>query len=158
MPWKTETLNQLEAKVRTLIQEQFEIDFNVRIWVCDELEMENAVIDELKAQQISPQRIAYFKSNFIPFIIGKFFRQSNQILLIQGKGEIISVLLHEILHSIQRCAPHRENIVDYIVFRILHKRNEIAENIIHDWEELEKIHGFEKIKARLIHTGDCEDF
>ena len=91
------------------------------------------------------------------FVAGKYFSQDDTIWLVQGKGVDLPTLVHEFLHSIQVCRPHRENIVEYLVYKLLKDCTLIDERKLNEWREIEKQVGWKGIKQRLVLEGDCED-
>ncbi len=70
----------------------------------------------------------------------------------------METLIHECLHSIQECEPHRENIVKYLTYRLTQNPKVIEPLLLAEWKEIEQQEGIESIKRRLITQGDCEDF
>ncbi|MHA1944846.1 MAG: hypothetical protein ACXAC6_01190 [Candidatus Hodarchaeales archaeon] len=97
-------------------------------------------------------------TQLIPYINGIYLKEAHEIWIVEGKGENISTLLHEMLHSIQECDPNRENITDYLVYKLTGLQNDILPEILAEWVEIEKSFGFKRIKRRFITNGDCEDF
>lgn len=90
---------------------------------------------------------------------GIYLKDIHEIWLVQGRGgENFTTLLHEMLHSIQKCVPNRENIVDYLVYKLTGQKNSILPEILTEWIEIEKSIGLKNIKKRLLSEGDCEDF
>jgi hypothetical protein len=89
---------------------------------------------------------------------GIYLKDSHEIWLVQGRGENFPTLLHEMLHSIQKYAPNRENIVDFLVYKLTGQTDSILPEILAEWIEIEKSIGLKKIKHRLLSEGDCEDF
>jgi hypothetical protein len=104
-------------------------------------------------ETINIQRLYY-----IPFFIGKFFRKTNQILLVEGKGDNWVTLIHELLHSIQKCSPKRESITDFLTFIITKNINAIESRELTDWDDIMRLHGISAIKQRFLKMGNCEDF
>jgi hypothetical protein len=88
----------------------------------------------------------------------RMVNHTHEIWLVQGRGENFPTLLHEMLHSIQKCTPNRENIVDFLVYKLTGQRDSILPEILADWIEIEKSIGLKNVKQRLISEGDCEEF
>lgn len=89
---------------------------------------------------------------------GIYLKDTHEIWLVQGRGENFTTLLHEMLHSIQKCESNRENIVDYLVYKLTGQKDSILPEILTEWIEIEKSNGFKSIKQRLLLEGDCEEF
>ena len=120
--------------------------------------MSQAVLEELEVHNYSTQMIEHIKEVYLHDVIGKYFSQKNEIWLLDGKGVNIEVLTHELLHSIQRCKPNRENIVDYITYKLTGLTNQILDDILQEWNEIEKSIGFKVIVKQLLIEKDCEEF
>ena len=146
MPWTTDRLNLLIVQARKLLLKEFpDTIFSADVFICSQMEMINRTKEEIKK---------YYPS----FIIGKYFSKENIIWLVEGKGDNLPTLLHELLHSIQKCSPNRENIVDFLVHKMLDNVDSIDQKVLNEWNEIEKAVGFKAIKERLRSEGDCEDF
>ncbi len=148
----------LEAidKAKQLIFEHFQITIDDEIFICTIEEMTNR-LDQIYA----PKALSIFEKikPLIRYLDGKYFKATPEIWLIEGRGENLPTIMHEMLHSIQRCnADHREPIVHYLTFKLTGDKTGIYNTLIEDWKEIERIHGFKQIKERLISEGDCENF
>lgn len=145
MPWTTDRLESLISEARTLLLREFPDNFSASIYICSQAEM----IDKTKEEM---------RETLARFVIGKYFAKENMIWLVEGNGVNLPTLIHELLHSIQKCSPHREQIVEYIVYKLLEHSCSIDQALLRDWEEIETSVGFDKIKERLLSEGDCEDY
>lgn len=154
MPWTNDELDQLILKARKLILKEFPDIFTVQVYICTQLEMIQKIKKEIKRDEFKGE----IKKYLARFVIGKYFAGDNVIWLVEEKGENLPTLIHELLHSIQKCAPHRENIVNYLVYKILNDPQTIEPRMLKDWNEIEKNVGFKVIKEKLLSEGDCEDF
>jgi len=154
MPWTNDNLDTLITKARQLLLKEFPDVFTAQVYICTQSEM----IDRIKKEITREEFKGEVKRYLARFVIGKYFAPGHVIWLVEGKGETLPTLLHELLHSIQRCGPHRENIVNYVVYKILNRPDLIDHRIREEWEEIEKSVGFKEIKKRFRSEGDCEDF
>ena len=94
----------------------------------------------------------------MPEIVGKYFKKPPEIWLVEGRDDTLSDLLHEVLHAIQLCHPHREGIVDYLTFMLTKDNKAIAEYDLENWREIAKGVRFKDIFKQLLSKGDCENF
>ena len=60
--------------------------------------------------------------------------------------------------SIQICEPNREGIVNYPTYKITENSHYINPGLLSDWQEIEDMISYTKIKERLLHQGVCENF
>jgi hypothetical protein len=158
MPWESEEFLPTIIQSKNIIEKEFGIRPNAAILLCTYEELSQTTIFELTKKKYSQEKLKFLKKYIIPKIIGKYFAKSNEIWLIDGKGTNFPTLIHEMIHSIQNCAPNREHIVDYITYRILKKEAPIEQNVLLEWTEIESSHKFSKIKKQILSDGDCEDF
>lgn len=143
-------------KAKQLIFEHFQINIKAEIFICTIDEMTN----QLKLIY-APKAFTVFKKikPLISYLDGKYFKEEQEIWLIEGRGENIPTIMHEMLHSIQKCnTDHREPIVHYLTFKLTGDKTGIYNTLIEDWKEIERINGFKQIKRRMTSEGDCEDF
>ena len=119
-----------------------------------QLEMIEKIEKEIKREEFKGEIKKYLPR----FIIGKYYAGENVIWLVEGKEVNLPALIHELLHSIQKCTPNRENIVDFLVYKMLDNENSIDQKVLKEWNEIEKTFGFKVIKERLLSERDCEDF
>ena len=158
MPWSSEELNSLIKKGRDIISNEFSIDSQVPIYNCSEDEMSTEIIKELETLNFSSKEIESIKKFQLPFIIGKYFRDRNEIWLVNPVGCNLSTLLHELIHSFQKCSPNRDNIADYIAFKFTGDTSHIIPENLKEWKEIERQVGFKRIKNQILVEKDCEDF
>ena len=158
MPWTNIELEQKSDGLRTIIIDYLKIEPNSKIFLCTKQEMSIKLEEELRRKLVSKKKLDFFKTSIFPLVIGKFFSETNEIWLIEGPGEKKSVVIHEMLHSIQVCMEHREGICDYLTYKLSKDSTSIDENTLMDWSEIERIHGITAIKKRFLLKGDCEDF
>lgn len=157
MPWSNSGFQALTRPVQETIYREFGILPTATILLCTKAELvEN--LEQDPAIRAFPRR--YLENVVFRSIVGKYFAATNEIWVVEGasRGENPAVVTHEVLHSIQRCSPHREAIVDYLSYRLTGDARFISSPARSEWEGLEKIHGLPAIKQRLLTTGDCEDF
>ena len=155
--WLNPILDPLILRTKIIIQQNFKKTITAKIYVCTLEELAEAVIDEMSNGKRPQWEQDYIKL-VIPHLEGQYLQGKNEIWLVEGKGEIKHVILHEMIHSIQICQPNRENINDYICYRLLKDDGFIDQSIIIEWKEIEKTVGFKKILNRIITQGDCEEF
>ena len=158
MPWQPEPFNSVIKEAKVLIFDHFKINTSANIFICSFSELEKAILKELKDTNITEEKIEHIKKIHIKRVIGKYFSKTNDIWLLEGKGNNIEVLMHELLHSIQKCSPNREKIVDYLTYKITGLRTQIPNEIFKEWREIEKNYGYKKIKTPFLLQKDCEDF
>lgn len=89
---------------------------------------------------------------------GKHFFLKNEIWLIQQDGEQYEILVHELLHSIQRCSPDREGIVYYLTYKLTKNPAVIPVKKLQEWQEIEKSVGLKTIVKQLLLEKGCEEF
>lgn len=97
-------------------------------------------------------------AQFIPNVIGKYFRLQDEIYLLHREGDNLTTLVHGLLHSIHQCSPNRENIVSYLTYRITQDASALNPHLQKEWEEIERDVGFKQIISKLVRAGDCEDY
>ena len=158
MPWLPDAFLMVIAEAGRLIQKEFGITPKASVFLCSSGELDDAVLREIERINLTAVQIRKIKNVYLRRIIGKFFKESDEIWLLEGKGDNIETLVHELLHSIQKCAPNIENIVDYLTYKLTGSSTMILEFIIDDWSEIERIYGYGEIKLRLVTDGDCEEF
>lgn len=156
MRYPSDQLLESIDRAKQLIFEHFQIDIKAEIFICTIDEMTNRL-----KQIYAPKALNVFGKikPLISYLDGKYFKEEQEIWLIEGRGENLPTIMHEILHSIQNCnADHREPIVHYLTFKLTGDKTGIYNSLIENWREIERIHGLKQIKERLISEGDCEDF
>ncbi|HMF31671.1 MAG TPA: hypothetical protein VKK79_09665 [Candidatus Lokiarchaeia archaeon] len=158
MPWTSNTLETLVSQALAAVTQILQVQPNAIVLVCTKQEMTQKVIAELATYQLSQARLEWYKQSVIPFIIGKYFLQNNEIWLVDGKGDKWEVLIHELLHSVQKCRPNRERITDYLTFKLTQDPTTIDPRILTEWNQLEQDYGLKAIIARFLRQGDCEEF
>lgn len=161
MPWTTKELEKIAKEAKSLVAKEFKIlssKLDNPIFIASKEELQQAILDELKQLHYSNHAIQKIQERFLPFVIGKYFKLTNEIWLLHGKEDNIYTIVHELLHSIQRCEPNREGIVDFLTYKITGSSQYIDHFELADWLEIEKTTSYAKIKMRLIGEGDCEDF
>ena len=160
MTWSDPSFIPTVTHAKSIIEESFGKSSNATILFCSLAELQVAVNQEYKDKNLSPFQQQLLQHN-LERIEGRFFSSTNEIWLVDGKGTNFETLIHELLHSIQQCNPHRENIVQFLTFRIVNDPNNhdiIEPATLRDWLEIEKQKGFDHIKKRIIFPGDCEEF
>jgi len=158
MPWITDSFSETVVEAKKLIWQEFEIHADAIVLLCTQKEMIDRVILELSTRKIPKQRLNNLIQFILPLLVGKYFKETNEIWLIEEKGDNFSTLIHELLHSIQVCSPHREGLVDFLTYKITGDQTIIDPFLLKEWKELEMMHGLEAIKKRLLIPSDCEDF
>ena len=158
MPWKDISISHLVDSAQVLIQSEFGLTPLPEFYLCTRDELIQATLEELRTNKINPESIRYAQEFLLPSIIGKFFKLTKQIWLVDGLGTNIDTILHELLHSIQECFGSREPITDFITFHLTGNRAYINEYDLENWLEIEKKNGWIQIKKRYIKNGDCEEF
>lgn len=161
MPWTTKEIENLEVKAKSLVINEFKhlsLNLDRPVFIVSEEEMREAILAELEQLGYSKEYSKKIQAIYLPFVIGKYFRLTGEIWLLHGKGDNIITIVHELLHSIQRCELNREGIVDFLTNKITSESGYIDNYELTDWQEIEKAHSYNKIKSRLVSRGDCEDF
>lgn len=158
MPWQPESLNKLIEEAKNLIIKYFKVEVATEVYLCSRDEMSKAVLEELKKNNRSDKTIDHIKKIYLKRIIGKYFAEKNEIWLLEGIGDTIEVLVHELMHSIQKCTPNREKIVDYLTYKLTSLKNQIPEETLREWTDIEKTYSFKVIVNQLLEEKDCEDF
>ena len=158
MPWSNPNLEEIikegKKKITDLITE---VEITAITLVANANEMKEEILTEGKLSKL-PEKEMEDRIFLSAFTVGKYFKLKNEIWLVEGKGENSNTIIHEYLHSIQKCEPNREKIVEYITYKITGEEKGLSNAFIKDWEEIEKKVGYQKIINRLVNEGDCEDF
>lgn len=158
MPWTSPELLKFSEKANFFINREFSVEIRAQLFIVTKEEMTHDIIEELKLDGYNHNSISILEEIFIPKVIGKYFKRSHEIWIIQKKGENLDTVIHEYLHSIQKCSPNREGIVDYITYKITGNQVYIDPYDLKDWREIEKTYSYKEIKVRLLSEGDCEHF
>jgi len=158
MPWLPDDFHATIVSAERIIEKEFGISPTVPVYLCSLDELKDAVLGELEGTNFNAAQIESVKKYYLNRIIGKFFRETKEIWLLEGKGDNLGTLVHELLHSIQKCAPNIENIVDYLTYKLTGSSSAILQEVLSDWSEIERLHSYGRIKRRLITEGDCEEF
>ncbi len=158
MPWSN---SKLEARIdhnRKRIKEFMGILPEARVLLCTRDEMCERVKGELLVGGRPVEKVAFLEKHIFPLLLGKYFKDSGEIWILEGKRDADTIVVHELLHSIQKCNPKRENICDYLVYRITNDPTIMESNLRLEWAEIEHVHGLDKIKSRFLSDGNCEAF
>lgn len=158
MPWINPELNDMIQEAKKRINEAIaSIELTAPVLVANSTQMKQEILTEAKLLHLSKKDIEdrVFLSDYA---VGKYFKLKHEIWLLEGKGENINTIIHEYLHSIQKCDPNRERIVEYITYKITSEKKGLSNGFIEDWMEIENNLGFNQVIARLMTEGDCEDF
>ena len=158
MPWITDSFSATVSEAKNLIYQEFSLHADAVVSLCTQKEMIERVTRELSMRTISKPRFNNLVRFILPLLVGKYFKETNEIWIIDGKGDDFPTLVHELLHSIQACSPHREGIVDFLTYKLTDDQTFVDPFLLKDWVEIEMLHGLESIKQRLLAQGDCEDF
>ena len=157
MPWQTKELINLVNEAENLIIEFYSLPVHTNVFIVTQEEMIEVVLNEQQSMNRSPQELEKIRFE-LKYILGRYFSSRNEIWLVDEKGVVLDVLIHEFLYSLQLCKPHREHIVDYLTYKLTSNSNYISSSVLHDWQEIEKNFKLKKILERLRKVGDCEDF
>ena len=157
MTWFDPEFQPVIDEAKELVYKMFLCDLSANVFHCSLKEIKDTVIKEFIDKLRSPlEREVFFFE--LAFIEGRYFRDKNEIWLVEHRGNNLETLIHEYIHSIQKCNPHRENIVKYLTYKITRNIKTIENNLLKEWVEIEKIEGIKDIKKRLVTSGDCDDF
>lgn len=157
MPWENPANQHIIQQARKLIKKEFSIHISAQILVCSRSELIKKCLIELQEQNINKKLVEKEKRR-LKFIFGKYFKENNEIWLVEREGEVLDIVLHEFLHSIQECHTSKEGIVDYITFKLTNDLSWIDAYTLKNWLEIEKSVGYKNIKRKLISNEDCEEF
>ena len=158
MPWSNPNLEEIIKEAKKKINDLItEVEITAITLVANAIEMKKEILTEGKLLKL-PEKEMEDRIFLSEFTVGKYFKLKNEIWLVEGKGENSTTIIHEYLHSIQKCEPNREKIVEYITYKITGEEKGLSNAFIKEWEEIEKKEGFQKIINRLVNEGDCEDF
>ena len=162
MPWKSKSFQPIVEKARKFIYQEFsQLIQDIpksEVLFCTIDELISAIVNQWIKEKKSLEFIEGHKTLLLPYAVGKYFAYSDQIWLVKGQEDYWDTLLHELLHSIQKCMPNREPITAYLTYILTKNTEIIKEQHIQDWDELKRLHGIDGIKKRFLNTGDCEDF
>lgn len=157
MTWSDPNLQPIIDQAKEMIEDYFNCRVTAQIFLCELEELQNQMIDEFKETLITNLDREIFHYT-IENIEGRFIKNRNEIWLVNQKGDNLETIIHEYIHSIQKCTHHRENIVKFLTYKLTQKENVIEEGMLNEWLEIEKQEGLEKIKDRILKSGDCEEF
>lgn len=158
MPWETDLFRNLVDKAKEDINSFFGIKPKVNVLICSYDEMKTSLIQDFETRNL-PAKILEFHLNYtINDVIGKYFSDTKTILILENFSDHYFLLIHELLHSIQKCHPHREAIVDYISFIISKDERAIDSQLLYEWLQIEKNYGEKSIIKQLLLEKDCEEF
>ena len=158
MPWSNHNLEEIIKEAKKKINDLItEVEITAITLVANAIEMKKEILTEGKLLKL-PEKEMEDRIFLSEFTVGKYFKLKNEIWLVEGKGENSTTIIHEYLHSIQKCEPNREKIVEYITYKITGEEKGLSNAFIKEWEEIEKKEGYQKIINRLVNEGDCEDF
>ncbi|HME50905.1 MAG TPA: hypothetical protein VKM55_01685 [Candidatus Lokiarchaeia archaeon] len=158
MPWSNDKFQSKIEHYRANIEAFLGIMPDALVFLCTRDEMTARVKTELLQRGTSADKLAFLEMHVFSLLLGKYFASKNEIWLIEGKGDIDAILVHELLHSVQKCNPKRENICDYLTYRITNDPTIMEEKLRSEWAEIERVHGLDQIKSRFLADGNCEDF
>ena len=158
MGWITPEFEELVEVAKKKIKKELSIEPKAQIHLTDKEGLIKRFIEELEEKKIPEEEIQLFRKKYITRTIGKYFSKEDEILILSEEGEDLETIIHEFLHSIQKCRPNREGIVDYLTFKITGTKKYIEPYELENWLEIEKTNGYKKIKERLLTQGDCEEF
>ena len=158
MPWQSPHLEFIVEQAKQELKKYYQYSLvTAQIFIVTKKEMRKAVVDEQKLLRVSDEELEDIKFDII-VIQGKFFPLKNEIWLIQQDGEKYETLVHELLHSIQKCNPDREDIVYYLTYKLTKNPAVIPAKKLIEWQEIEKSVGLKSIIKQLLLEKGCEDF
>ena len=158
MPWLNDSFLKIVKRAKQRILLDFSIQSSAEVLLCTQAEIVEATYSEIQDTVESIKELKLLKIHILPDLIGKYFKSKDEIWLVIGKGDNFNILIHEMLHSIQICSPHREHITEFLSFKLTDAIDLIDPYVLEDWLEVEKLVGFDEIKERFLKKGDCEDF
>lgn len=156
MVWQDDSLQNLVQEAKELLRTLFSNDFTTEIYICSFDELQSAITTELKGTMPDREFSQIMRS--LNYTDGRYFKKKNQIWLVNDRGVNVDTIIHELLHTIQICSPHREGIVYYITYKITHNDSHIKKFMLQDWIEIEKTYSFKLIIQQLFKNTDCENF
>jgi len=140
--WEEEHLIPLIREAQRRIRKLYpQSTLDARIYICTLEELRNVVITELHARKITISEIKRVTAN-LDEIDGKYFKKTHEIWLVQDRGTNLDTIIHELLHSIQKCHLDREDIVYYITYKLTDNPDHINPFTLKDWQEIEQQHKF----------------
>nr|MDO8116854.1 hypothetical protein [Candidatus Sigynarchaeota archaeon] len=158
MPWSNDKFNSRIEQGRKKIKSFLNVQPGAPVFLCTLDELITRVRNELLSGGTSMEQVLFLEHNIFPFLLGKYFKKTREIWLVEGQDGLDSTLVHELLHSVQTCSPKRENICDYLTYRITNDPTVMARRLLSEWTEIERTCGLAAIKARFLGEGNCEDF
>ena len=158
MPWSNDKLNSKIEQSRKKIKSFLGIRPEASVFLGTLNELITRVKNELLSGGTSKEKVVFLENHIFPLLLGKYFKTTKEIWLVEGKKDFDSILVHELLHSVQNCSPKRENICDYLTYRITNDPTIMDKTLLLEWKEIERTYGLEAIKARFLADGNCEDF
>ena len=157
MPWQNQESMELTNKAKALIKKRFNLDIESKVYIASEQELVEKILSEQRNEGRSIEELEKIKYE-LKYILGRYFAKSDEIWLLENEGLVIDVIVHEMMHAIQKCGPHREPLADYLTFKLTGNKEYIRDSVLKDWEAIEKNQGLKRIIERLQKFGDCEDF
>lgn len=158
MAWSSSKLSSLIDQAKKEISRFYpKVVLNATVLISTEHQLVDALIQEKISENAPDKEIIRIKT-LRSFFDGMYFKDKNEIWLIQKRGEKLGTLINEFLHSIQLCSPNRERIVEYLTYKLTGDSNELLTARLDEWTEIEKSLGLKKILSQLVKLKDCEDF
>ena len=137
MPWSNDTFRSRIEQARAKIDAYLGISPDALVFLCTRDEMTARLKAELLQRGTMTDKVAFLETHVFPLLLGKYFANTNEIWLIEGKGDIDAILIHELLHSVQKCDPKRENICDYLTYRITNDPTVMEGKLRTEWAEID---------------------
>lgn len=157
MSLTSKTFLKLVTQARQLITQEFNIETIASVECGTEKEIMDIIVRDAQERNLSNATILSMLRK-IPFLYGIYFKHSSSAYVIFGKGNNLPIITHELLHSIQVCNPHRDDILDYISYKLTDDVRFIDPVLKREWGDRERIYTWKRIKARILRDGDCDDF
>jgi hypothetical protein len=151
----SDQLLELDSQGRALIKKEFGVQVTAEIRIGTSADLVPPIRKSFTER--APHLVSKIES-LIPDLDGIYLKDTHEIWIVQGRGENFQTILHEMLHSIQKCFPNRENIVDFLVYKLTGLSDSILPEVLTEWIEIEKSIGLKNVKTLLLSEGDCEEF
>ena len=154
MPWQNQVSIELTRKSREQIKKFYGLEIESKVYVVTSKEMTEKDLEEQQKKGRSEKELESIKIE-LKYILGKYFEQTDEIWLVDNEGLVEEVIIHEMIHTKQKCAPNRESMADYLTYKITGNKEYIKESVLKDWEEIEKNYELKRIIERIQKVGDC---
>lgn len=158
MPWKNPVIDSMIEDAKILVSTLYPVmSLTAEVFVTTRAELLVEAIKEKQSEGGTEKELVDINL-WIDYTDGKYFKYKHEIWLIQDDGEKLGTIIHEFLHSIQKCHTNRERIVEYLTYKLTNDPKELVRARLREWQEIERTVGINGIRDQLLRDENCEEF